>query len=511
MARLLCSYGARPRQSHNSQGQTPLVLSKYVLRNSKMTKLLSSFSPTSSPQSKRSTVSTSEDIDAIQNTEEDAVILPVLPESSLNLTAKSSTVDSGAIATRLRRTGVVAAMATKVAALSPRNDAIETMSTSSLPLSSVVDNETIGVSPRPYLHREAKVAFTEVDLAVDPDTLEPPRPRANSLKVCRRELEVLRRKLPAFLTRSSLQKAMVHQPRPVPLRARRKASTMDPSEYYPMASPKRGICVIINNMTYWHPQFRNRGGCDKDEKRVEKVFGDLGFLVKVLRNLSSGEMRSELKFIGRKTDHTAYDCFVAVVMAHGGLGELYGVNGDAFPVHQLTFDFTAEKCPSLAGKPKLFFIQACRGDEYQLGYALPVQSNAEEPPQVVTNPPRVESASNPLYISSGKDDEPAIAAAKLPRKQRLVPSFADFLLSYATLAGFKAQRDAKQGSMYIQTLCHHLEVYGRVRSLLDIVTSVHREVSERVFREADSPEDEGTIFQQTPEVRHTLTRRVQFV
>ncbi len=243
------------------------------------------------------------------------------------------------------------------------------------------------------------------------------------------------------------------------------------------------------------------------------MFSELGFLVKVLRNLSSGEMRSQLKYIGRRTDHTHYDCFVAIIMAHGGLGELYGVNGDAFPVHQLTFDFTAEKCPSLAGKPKLFFIQACRGDEYQLGYALPVRANSDDAPQVAPNPlATTPSDPNPLTIKTpASEDEPAIAAAKLPRRQRLVPSFADFLLSYATLAGFKAQRDPQQGSIYIQTLCRHLEKYGRERSLLDIVTSVHREVSEKVFREAGSPDDEGTIFQQTPETRHTLTRRVQFV
>lgn len=241
-------------------------------------------------------------------------------------------------------------------------------------------------------------------------------------------------------------------------------------------------------------------------------------MVKILRNLSSGEMHSELAYIGRKTDHSAYDAFVTVIMTHGGLGELYGVNGDAFPVHQLTLDFTAEKCPSLAGKPKLFFIQACRGDEYQLGYAVPVAGNNEEGPSTrrqVNSPPSSLRFRTPRMDTSDPEEleeEPAIAAAKLPKKQRLVPSFADFLLSYATLAGFKAQRDPQQGSIYIQTLCHYLELYGKSRSLLDIVTSVHREVSEKVFREAESSDqDGGTIFQQTPEVRHTLTRRVQFV
>ncbi|VDN98815.1 unnamed protein product [Rodentolepis nana] len=240
-------------------------------------------------------------------------------------------------------------------------------------------------------------------------------------------------------------------------------------------------------------------------------------MVKVFRNLSSGEMQSELAYVGRKTDHSAYDAFVAVIMTHGGLGELYGVNGDAFPVHQLTLDFTAEKCPSLAGKPKLFFIQACRGDDYQLGYAVPANGASEGELSMHQG----SSSLNPLQFRSSRlesneaediDEEPAIAAAKLPKKQRLVPSFADFLLSYATLAGFKAQRDPQQGSIYIQTLCHYLELYGKSRSLLDIVTSVHREVSEKVFREAESTDnDGGTIFQQTPEVRHTLTRRVQFV
>lgn len=247
-------------------------------------------------------------------------------------------------------------------------------------------------------------------------------------------------------------------------------------------------------------------------------------MVKVLRNLSSGEMQAQLHYVGMSTDHTGYDCFVAVVMAHGGLGEIIGVDGKALPVHQLTTDFTADRCSSLAGKPKLFFIQACRGDEYQLGYALPSGPSSDEPPQVTMTPTRCSTA-HPLTIKQTSpesppksiisqdidESEPAVLAARLPRRARLIPNFADFLLSYATIAGFKAQRDPKEGSIYIQTLCDYMERQGKRRSLLDIVTSVHREVTEKVFRETSSANDEGTIFQQTPEVRHTLTRRVQFV
>ncbi|VDL11723.1 unnamed protein product [Hymenolepis diminuta] len=511
MARLLCSYGARPRHFYNNQGQTPLALAKYVLQNAKMTKLLTSFSSDSSPKTMHSMKGENENppggIDDIKNSPEDAIIPMELPP---HRAVRDSGVDG--TCARLQRTSIGVEMMN-----SSQTESIEQYEQKQT-LCGISNNA--GISSRPYLHRQVKTACSQVptDRRFDSDSLEPTaRQRSNSLKVGRRELEMFQQKLPSLFPRQNLKRAVTHYPRPISLKARRKASLMDPADYYPMASPQRGICVVINNMTYWHPKFQNRGGCDKDERRVEKVFRDLGFMVKVLRNLSSGEMQSELAYVGRKTDHSAYDAFVAVIMTHGGLGELYGVNGDAFPVHRLTLDFTAEICPSLAGKPKLFFIQACRGDEYQLGYAVPVNGTSEDEISMC----QVSFSPNPLRFTTSKlesnepeypEEEPAIAAAKLPRKQRLIPSFADFLLSYATLAGFKAQRDPQQGSIYIQTLCHYLELYGKSRSLLDIVTSVHREVSEKVFREAESTDrDGGTIFQQTPEVRHTLTRRVKFV
>ena len=46
------------------------------------------------------------------------------------------------------------------------------------------------------------------------------------------------------------------RPCQITTRSRRRASLLDPAEYYPMASPRRGICVVINNMTYWHPKFQ---------------------------------------------------------------------------------------------------------------------------------------------------------------------------------------------------------------------------------------------------------------
>ena len=57
-------------------------------------------------------------------------------------------------------------------------------------------------------------------------------------------------------------------------------------------------------------------------------------------------------------DHNNGDCFVLVVLSHGSDGYLYAKDG-LYSRESLWTQFTADKCPSLAGKPKLFFIQVC--------------------------------------------------------------------------------------------------------------------------------------------------------
>jgi caspase 8 len=67
------------------------------------------------------------------------------------------------------------------------------------------------------------------------------------------------------------------------------------------------------------------------------------------------------------SDHKAYDCFVCCILSHGALGTVYGTNGEPVQIKDLTGHFTPTKSPTLATKPKLFFIQACQGNESQKG------------------------------------------------------------------------------------------------------------------------------------------------
>ncbi|KAK4473100.1 hypothetical protein MN116_004287 [Schistosoma mekongi] len=271
----------------------------------------------------------------------------------------------------------------------------------------------------------------------------------------------------------------------------------------------------------------NRSGCDVDEKSLEKVFESLNFLVKLLRNLSAGEIQAQLEHLGKKTNHNEYDCLIICLMSHGTIGRIYGVDGNSLSIHELTSLFTSDNCPTLAGKPKLFFIQACRGDDYQKGYVIQRQQSIET---IHTN--QVNDSNQFIQHQSSLNTNPrlSISDAKLIgfkldnnlfhssipihlNNVQLIPTYADFLLSYATVAGFRAQRDPTGGTVYIQALCKRLYNALQNESILDIVTAVHREVSKQLYQETSCElikTINGELFLQIPEVRHTLTKKVCF-
>lgn len=68
----------------------------------------------------------------------------------------------------------------------------------------------------------------------------------------------------------------------------------------------------------------------------------------------------------RKEDFTDADCIAIFVLTHGKWNKLAAKNYYYTP-DILWNTFTAEKCPSLAGKPKMFFINACRGEQKDYG------------------------------------------------------------------------------------------------------------------------------------------------
>lgn len=68
-----------------------------------------------------------------------------------------------------------------------------------------------------------------------------------------------------------------------------------------------------------------------------------------------------------KDDYTDCDCLAIFVLTHGRSKGEISAKDMHYPVEKLWQPFTADNCISLAGKPKLFFINACRGKKKDSG------------------------------------------------------------------------------------------------------------------------------------------------
>ena len=99
--------------------------------------------------------------------------------------------------------------------------------------------------------------------------------------------------------------------------------------------------------------------------RLQKLFKDLHFEVKVHNDVNANTLES-LFLTMHILDHTNYDAFVCCILTHGKLGVIYTSDGKEVEILGLVDFFTDRMCPSLKGKPKMFFIQACqRGWSYR--------------------------------------------------------------------------------------------------------------------------------------------------
>ncbi|KYO24527.1 caspase-9 [Alligator mississippiensis] len=240
---------------------------------------------------------------------------------------------------------------------------------------------------------------------------------------------------------------------------------------YVLKSRPCGYCLIINNV-HFSPEsgLSLRQGSDLDYEKLKRRFSLFHFEVLTRQDLKAKEMYSELWALAKK-DHSAMDCCLVVILSHGRQrshiqfpGEVCGTDGNAIPVEKIVNCFNGLNCWSLRGKPKLFIIQACGGEEKDYGFELDSDSSGNQGYGA-----SLESDASPLKPSSGNLDEPDAVAS--------VPKASDILVSYSTFPGFVSWRDRKSGSWFVETLDRILEQYADSEDLQKLLLRVANEVS----------------------------------
>ncbi|XP_017269567.1 caspase-3a [Kryptolebias marmoratus] len=204
---------------------------------------------------------------------------------------------------------------------------------------------------------------------------------------------------------------------------------------YSLSFPSMGQCIIINNKNFDKSTGMNqRNGTDVDAGNVFKVFSKLGYKVKLYNDQTVDQMMHVLKAVSEE-DHSNSASFVCVLLSHGDEGVFFGTD-NSIQLRQLTSLFRGDYCKSLVGKPKIFFIQACRGTELDGG---------------------VETDS--------------------PEGTTKIPVEADFLYAYSTAPGYYSWRNTTSGSWFIQSLCDMISKYGKQLELQHIMTRVNHKVA----------------------------------
>ncbi|NXY09983.1 CASP9 protein, partial [Pteruthius melanotis] len=244
-----------------------------------------------------------------------------------------------------------------------------------------------------------------------------------------------------------------------------------PCQVYEMKADPCGHCLILNNVNFSRDSgLSTREGSDIDCEKLERRFKALRFTVLTQRDLKAQEMVLELQKLSRQ-DHSALDCCIVVILSHGCQtshvqfpGGVYGTDGKPIPIEKIVNYFNGSNCPSLRGKPKLFFIQACGGEQRDQGFVVDCDSPKDEAPRG-----SLESDATPFQVPLGNVDEPDAIAC--------LPTPGDILVSYSTFPGFVSWREKSSGSWYVGILDSVLERYAHSEDLLDMLVRVARAVS----------------------------------
>jgi hypothetical protein len=203
---------------------------------------------------------------------------------------------------------------------------------------------------------------------------------------------------------------------------------------------RHGYALVFINKEFrtngsWLP---NRPGAEMDKKFIEQFCRNAGCTIAFYENLSAESMKLVCKYIAMQ-NFSSHDAFICFVSSHGDTkGIVYGVDGASITFDDVISPFKG--AGTLVGKPKLFFLQNCRGTMVDRGVEIPSSRDA-------------------------------------PPTSRRVPTEADILVAHSSSDGYESYRNINDGSWFFIKLMEVLKEHARDMQLTDMLTLVNREVA----------------------------------
>ncbi|XP_008828663.1 caspase-14 [Nannospalax galili] len=230
-------------------------------------------------------------------------------------------------------------------------------------------------------------------------------------------------------------------------------------EVYDMSGARLALTLCVT---------KAREGSGADMDALKRMFHQLRFESTMKTDPTAQQFLEELEKFQQVIENweEPVSCAFVVLMAHGEEGLLKGEDEQMVKLEDLFEILNNKNCRALRGKPKVYIIQACRGEHRDLGETI------------------------------GGDEVAMITKDDL----QTIPTYTDTLHIYSTVEGYISYRHDQKGSSFIQILTDvFINKKGSISELLIEVT--RRMAKTEVIQE-------GTPRKVNPEIQSTLRKQV---
>jgi len=212
---------------------------------------------------------------------------------------------------------------------------------------------------------------------------------------------------------------------------------------------------------------------------------NLDFDIKICQNPTKEQLESVMQEQAT-LDHRKSDCFLCVIMSHGNQEKIVTSDNEEISFEQIMAPI--KTCDSLVNKPKLFFIQACRGEnDAEFSSSKPRSSSAQS---ISSN--RGVGAQNNMSDHDKNTTPNYSPQINSKPKTTKIENESDLLVYYSTLPNHLSfSKDISKGTVFIKSLCEVFDTYAYKNlpknnlSLSQMITKINESVMSQGVQIAD--------------------------
>ncbi|XP_077997663.1 caspase-3-like [Glandiceps talaboti] len=232
---------------------------------------------------------------------------------------------------------------------------------------------------------------------------------------------------------------------------------------YEMSSKPHGLAVIIAvehfNKDRELPQslqLPRRNGTQDEVDYLQRVFEDLGYTVLLYPDLTAYKLKIKSDAFSEK-DHSIYDSFICCILSRGTDTHVYGSDGLPVKLYDFIGNFTGRRCPSLGGKPKLFFVDSHPAPKVSLDRVQQIEKLYNE-------------KINIRFTGYDLDLNCEVSGGEQMVATETSPTDADFLVA-SCVRKYRGKSPA-EGSSFVTRLAHALEKSHGRKEVYQVMSDV---------------------------------------